>query len=58
MRNFSAIILVCAAVATAALTGCTTPNYGDQSVNVPGDSTSMQARHTDTRTDIAAGQKR
>ena len=58
MKNFATIILVSAAVATAALAGCTTPNYGDQSVNVPGDSTSRQARHTDTRTDIAAGQKR
>ena len=58
MRNLAAIILVCSAVATAALAGCTTPNYGDQSVNIPGDSTSRQARHTDTRTDIAAGQNR
>ncbi len=58
MKNLATIILVSSAVASAALAGCTTPNYGNQGVNVPGDSTSRQARHTDTRTDIAAGQKR
>ena len=58
MKNFATTVLVCSAVATAALAGCTTPNYGDQSVNIPGDSSSRDHRNADTRMDIAAGQKR
>lgn len=58
MKNLAPITLLCSAVAMAALAGCTTPNTGDHSVNIPGDSSSRKARNADTRVDIAAGQKR